>query len=252
MPSFLERLARSTLRQLIREGIDKILDKGKQKTPPSPTPPPPEPVAPKTHPWRLCPVGEHWVVEHDLSVPISSKGPGYTTLRHGHCRTNAGRKEAYTAQEFHEIAHRYFVALRNDSEAMPVPDDLGFKNVGNIYDLSIAGWTKFWNETLKLERPLTPDFVKALIATETSFRVHPDTPSNAGLARGPIQITEETRKILQNPKGELSNHLIELTVEESRETDPNIAAGIRWLYHKRNLLEHRIKREASWEEVAAE
>lgn len=62
----------------------------------------------------------------------------------------------------------------------------------------------------------------------------------------------ESNSLKTNSKGELSGHLIELTVEESRETDPNIAAGIRWLYHKRYLLEHRIKREVSWEEAAAE
>ena len=252
MPSFFERLAQSTLRQLIRKGIEKVLSKKNPKESAPSSTPSIEPQAPKTHPWRLCPVGEHWVVEHDLSIPASSQGPGYTTLRHGHCRKNPGGKEVYTAQEFREIAHHYFGRLRNDLEAMPVSDDLGYANVGNIYDLSIAGWTKFWNETLKPERPLTPDFVKALIATETSFLILPDTPSKSGAARGLIQITEATRKILQDPKGELSNHLIELTVEESRETDPNIAAGIRWLYYKRYLLEHRIKREASWEEAAAE
>lgn len=252
MPSFLERLAQSTLRRLIRKGIDEILGKkwSKEETPPPA--PLPEPEGPKTHPWRLCPIGQHWVVDHDLKVPPSAKGPGYVTLRRGSCHKNPSQKDVYTAQEFREIAHRYFENLRNDPDAMPFPDELGFANVGNIYDLNIAGWTKFWNETLKSERPLTPDFVKALIASETSFLVLPDTPSKIGLARGPIQITEATRKILQNSKGELSGHLIELTIEESRETDPNIAAGIRWLYHKRHLLERRIKREASWEEAAAE
>ncbi len=250
MSSFLERLAQFTLRRMIREGIDTILGKRKSKKP-SPSAPPSELEGSKTHRWRLCPVGEHWVVDHELSVPESAKGPGYKTPRHGHCRRNSGGKEVYTAQELREIAHRYFESLRGDPEVMPVPDSLGFDN-GNIYDTSIAGWTEFWNETLKPERPLTPDFVKALIATETGFRIYPDTPSKIGRARGPIQITEATRKILQNPKGELSDHLIELTVEESRGTDPNIAAGIRWLYHKRGLLERRIKRNASWEEAAAE
>ena len=256
MSSFLERLANSALRKLIKEGLDKIFNKkGVREKIPVP-PPPSEPEAPKTHPWRLCPIGEHWVVTHDLNVPVSSKGPAYKTLRQGHCRTNSGKREVYTAQEFREIAHRYFEGLRSDPESMPIPDKLGFddgSSNGNLYDLSIAGWVKFWNETLKPDRPVTPDFIKALIATETGFRIYPDTPSGDGPARGPLQITEATRKILHHDPGkELRNHLIELTIEESRETESNIAAGVRWLYHKRHLLESRIKREASWEEASAE
>jgi hypothetical protein len=253
--SFFERLAKSTLKRVIKEAIDKAFQAGKKKStkqPPAPnSPPTPEPETSKTHPWRLCPVGQHWVVDHELNVAPSSKGPGYVTLRHGHCRRNSGKKELYTAQEFREIAHRYFAELKKDPEAMPAPDNLGFPH-GNDYDLSIAGWTKFWNETLKPERPVTPDFIKVLISTESSFEILPDTPSNIGPARGLIQITEATRKILQDPKGELRDHLIALTAEESRETEPNIAAGIRWLYHKRFLLEHRLKRKVSWEEAAAE
>lgn len=134
---------------------------------------------------------------------------------------------------------------------MPTPFDLGYSD-GNFYDLSIAGWTKFWNETLKPDRPVSPDFIKVLISTESGFDLSPDQASKSGMARGLIQITEKTRKILQNAHGELGDHLIILTVEESREIEPNIAAGVRWLYHKRFLLEHRIKRKASWEEAAAE
>jgi hypothetical protein len=67
-----------------------------------------------------------------------------------------------------------------------------------------------------------------------------------------IQVTESTRKILQNLKGELRNHHIELNVEESRDPVTNIAAGIRWLHHKKFLAEHRLKRKITWEEAAAE
>ncbi len=72
-------------------------------------------------------------------------------------------------------------------------------------------------------------------------------------ARGLIQITENTRKILRDDPGkELRNHFIEMTAEQSREPEINIAAGVRWLYHKRRLLKSRIKREVTWEEVGAE
>ena len=252
MPSIFERIAKSTLNRVIKEGIDRALDKlfGNKKNTPKAEKPIKSNVV-KTHPWRLCPAGEHWVVEHELTVPANSKGPAYKTTRITECRSNPGKAEFYNALEFQEIARLHFEDLRNDPEAMPIPDTLGFPN-GNDYDLSIAGWTKFWNETLKPEHPVTPDFIKVLISTESSFEVLPDTSSKVGPARGLIQITEPTRKILQNPKGELRDHLISLTPEESRETEPNIAAGIRWLYHKRELLKHRLKRKVSWEEAGAE
>ncbi len=260
MSSFLERLGKSTLNRLIKKGIDKVVDSifRKKEVPSEATPKqpssssqPPASEIKKTHPWRLCAIGEHWVVEHDLTVPPSAKGPGYQTLRRGHCRNNPGKQEFYTAQELREIASLHFEELRSDPDVMPVPDALDFPN-GNGYDLSIAGWTKFWNETLKPDNPVTADFIKALISTESGFEIPRDVQSKMGPARGLIQITESTRVILQDPEGELRDHLVSLTPEESRQTEPNIAAGVRWLYHKRHLLERRLKRKVSWEEAGAE
>lgn len=121
---------------------------------------------------------------------------------------------------------------------MQVRDSLGFPN-GNKYDLLIAGRTKFWNDVLKPEDPLSPDFVKALIATESSFNLVKDQSSNDGPARGLIQITESSRKILQNLRGELRNHQIELSVEESRDPVANIGAGIRWLHLRKTNSKER-------------
>lgn len=251
MKSFFEKLTTSTLKKLIKDGIEKVFQKGKTK--------------PKTklkitskskilyseneknHPWRLCPLGEHWVRPHEKQLKS-----GVITKHDGHCRKNKKTKsEFYTADELRIIATTNFDSLALDPIIMPIQDKLDFPN-GNQYDLLIAGWTKFWNDIFKPENPLTPDFVKALIATESSFKIPKDQSSSDGLARGPIQITEGTRKILQNLNGELKNHYIELTVEESRVPVTNIAAGIRWLHHKKFLLEHRTKRNATWEEAVAE
>ena len=38
-----------------------------------------------------------------------------------------------------------------------------------MFDAFIAGWTKYWNEVLRPGEPLDVNFVKALIATESSF-----------------------------------------------------------------------------------
>ncbi|MCC7441864.1 MAG: type II toxin-antitoxin system death-on-curing family toxin [Bdellovibrionales bacterium] len=249
----LKKVASSLIDRIVKEALDGVFPKKRGEPPPRKTPQetPPKEDSAKSHPWRLCPIGMHWVREHELTLPPTLELPERETLRRGHCRTNPSGREIYTSDELREIARLHFEGLRNNPEAMPVPDPWDYPNQ-NRYDLSIAGWTKFWNETLNPDDPLTPDLIKVLIATETSFRDLPDTPSHAGAARGPLQITESTRKILQDPKGELKEHLIQMTKEESREIDVNLAAGIRWLHHKRHLVKSRLKREVTWDEAAAE
>lgn len=203
-----------------------------------------ENVETKSHPWRLCPIGEHWVKRHPKHLHT-----GKVTDHDGHCRKNKKSKaEFYHADELILIAETHFKALESDPDVMPVPDPLGFPN-GNKYDLLIAGWTKFWNEILKPKDPLSPDFVKALIATESSFNLVKDQSSSDGPARGLIQITDSTRRTLQNLKGELKDHHIELSVEESREPITNIGAGIRWLHYKKLYAKRILKREATWEDA---
>jgi hypothetical protein len=198
----------------------------------------------KSHPWRLCPVGEHWVRRHPKKL-VSGK----FTDHDGHCRKNKKSKaEFYRADELKLITETYFSSLARNKDFMPVPDSLGFPN-GNKYDLLIAGWTKFWNEVLKSEDPLSPDFVKALIATESSFKLVKDQSSHDGPARGLIQITESTRQILQDLKGEIKNHHIQLSIEESRDPVANIGAGIRWLHYKKAYAKRILKREATWEDA---
>ncbi len=198
----------------------------------------------KSHPWRLCPIGEHWVRRHPKNLTS-----GKVTDHDGHCRKNKKSKsEFYHGDELKLIAETHFGTLVSDREAMPVPDSLGFPN-GNKYDLLIAGWTKFWNEVLRPGDPLSPDFVKALIATESSFNLVKDQTSSDGPARGLIQITDSSRKILQDLKGELKDHHIKLSIEESRDPVTNIGAGIRWLHYKKLYAKRILKREATWEDA---
>src|SRR4030067_876895 len=115
----------------------------------------------KSHPWRLCPPGEHWKVTHPLTVPPSKKNPaGYMTTRGGHCHGNPSHKDSIYAIEIGEIANQNFSSLFG----LPTPNDLGFAK-GNSYDELIRGWTKYWNEVFKPKESLDPDLVKALIAS---------------------------------------------------------------------------------------
>lgn len=138
----------------------------------------------------------------------------------------------------------------------PANDDLGFNQeniTGNAFDGLIRGWTKYWNEVLQPDIPLNPNLVKALIATESGFNPVADTKSKGpGRARGLMQLTDATRKILQDEGGELFEHLLTLTDKDAYQPNLNIAAGIRWLFHKRYLASKKYKRSIDWLETALE
>jgi hypothetical protein len=210
----------------------------------------------KIHPWRTCPIGQHWRRTHSMQVPISEKNPSGITIRHVGCCNNPKRKNKKTfkdilhPEEIHQIAENYFKNLTG----LPVAGKLKeFENADN-YDEFIRGWTKYWNEVFKPEDLLDPDLVKALIASESGFNLKPKEPNAgaAGKARGLIQLTDQAVEALANPKGELVDHLV--LISQAEITDPNvvICAGIRWLFQKRKLASNKLKRQATWEETVAE
>lgn len=118
------------------------------------------------------------------------------------------------------------------------------------YDALIAGWTQYWNDILKPDEPLDPNLVKALIYTESTFNptiLAP--PKNQDCARGLMQVTNESREILGDTDGEITDHYIAVTRKELNDPNTNICAGIRWLFHKRALLSSNLHRQASWAET---
>ncbi|MEK6556587.1 MAG: hypothetical protein AABZ31_15160, partial [Bdellovibrionota bacterium] len=197
MPSILKKTLQSILSRVLKEGLDSIFKRkpkdSKGKEGPS-SKEESKSSSNKNHPWRLCPAGKSWVVTHPLTIPASNTGSEYKTTRGGHCRLNPGGREVYTAEELVEIEKQNFDMILNDPNVMPIPDDLGFPN-GNKYDRLIAGWTKFWNEIFKPEDPVTPDFIKALIATESSFILPKDQKSNEGPARAEDHVGRSRRRI---------------------------------------------------------
>ncbi len=197
----------------------------------------------EVHPWRVCPAGEHWVRIHPRDVP-----KGGTTTVTGHCRTNPSRKDQIYALELTKIAEKYF----NDVSSLPAADDLGYRR-GNEYDRVIAGWTKYWNDVLQPEKPLDPNLVKALIATESDFDPMAIALASKGnWARGLTQVTDQTLKILSDEKGEIRDHLVNIDQKEAYDPNLNIATGIRWLFHKKHLLQSRVGRPVSWEDAVME
>lgn len=203
----------------------------------------------KSHPWRLCPGGEHWVRTHPRRVAVSKKNPTGITEVEGHCRRNRSRKDQFHIDEIGKIAQTIFRNLKG----APKADTLKFKD-GNKYDNLIRGWTKYWNAVFKPKDPLDPNLVKALIASESSFILKPplQPAGRAGKARGLMQLTDQAIKVLGDEKGELKDHLIDITQKDIADPNISICAGIRWLFHKKKLASVRLKREASWEEAVAE
>lgn len=203
----------------------------------------------KIHPWRMCPAGEHWVRTHDRRVPISKKNPAGVTEVEGHCRKNRSKKDQILPDEIEKIAREIFENLKGDPKA----NNLEFVD-GNKYDHLIRGWTRYWNDIFNPKDPLDPNLVKALIASESSFRINPPlvNAGKAGKAHGLMQITDEAIQILKDEKGELRDYLIEINPKDIKDPNVNICAGIRWLFHKKKLASGKLKREATWIEAAAE
>lgn len=183
-----------------------------------------------------------------MHVPPSRRHPGgYVTTRRGHCAKNPTGRDQLYPDEIHEIAEQFFHSIKDK----PCPLVL-FPDAPD-YDVLIAGWTQYWNDVFQPRDPLTPNLVKALIASESSFKADAlANEKNGNSARGLTQITNATRKILGDEKGELRDYYITATKEDLNDPSINIAAGIRWLFHKRAIASGLLGREASWEEAVAE
>lgn len=199
------------------------------------------------HPWRACPYGEHWVVRH----------PRYPIGRHvqdvdGHCRRNPSGKDRIDGQEIDFLSHLPAFQESRPRPA-PFPGKIKIPNADS-FDVLIAGWCKYWNEVMKPDKFITPNFVKALIESESTFRpvITTKIKNNRGKARGLIQITDETLRILKDRKGEIKDHYIDLSREELLDPSKNICAAIRWLFRKREILEKRLGRSPDWVETIAE
>ncbi len=208
----------------------------------------------KSHPWRQCPIGEHWVVTHQMKVPVSNKNPDGLANRKEHCALNPKRNRKVISDfiepaELDYIAEKYFETLKGP----PTEDNLGFEN-GTKYDHFIRGWTKYWNDIFSPSVPLDPNLVKALIGSESSFNTNPTAQiaGVAGKARGLIQLTDQAVKALSVPNNEIKDYYVKISTEDTANPNRSIAAGIRWLFHKKRLASGKLKREATWEEGIAE
>jgi hypothetical protein len=199
------------------------------------------------NPWRACPIGQHWVSRHPKNLKS-----GKTTDHDGHCRKNPSKKDLLKGDEINKISQH---PLFRNPPVTVSSYEFDFGIAGSKYDRLISGWTAYWNDVFKISPPLHPNHVKALIATESSFIAEnraTNTGKDIGLARGLIQITEQTHRGLKGYKNELKDHIVDLDLDELWDPNKNIAAGIRWLFRKRETARARIKKNPTWEEVLME
>lgn len=197
---------------------------------------PERPKRSRKHPWRLCPGGMHWVRLHSrTNAPLVK----------GYCRTNFSHKDQIYQAEINEIAENHFAKLKKTD--LP---NLGLEEYkdSDKYDLLIGVWTRYWNEVLNPDVPLDPSLVKALVATESRFKPNAEIRAGkrAGIARGLMQVTDWTAEILKDEKGELPDHLVNVNQKDLYDPNLNIAAGIRWLFRKRETASAKLKKKADW------
>jgi len=183
------------------------------------------------------------VREHPMHVPVSKKNPTGITIRDRHPRRLEG---TYLDRE--EIAS-VFKAYDRKGITFPISKKLEHKN-SDKYDELIAVWTDYFNKKFGANPPLDPDVVKALIASESGFRADP--PENK-IAFGIAQITTESFKALQDPKGEVKDFIFnDIRKKDLKDPNINIPMAVRWLHRKKRLAEGKLGRAASAEEIILE
>jgi len=200
--------------------------------------------AEKIHHWRRCGRGEHLVREHVVQVPSSKKHPeGRSSVWHVHCAKNPSGKDELSYAEIKYIEATYF----SDLQGLPTQGVLTkeFPNADK-YDFEIRGWTQYWNDIFKLNDPLDPNVVKALIATESSFD---PKPKKHAYVYGLMQIIGQTHQFLCGAKHELRDHYVCVSTIELLDESANICAGVRWLFRKKETASALLQRKASWEET---
>jgi hypothetical protein len=209
----------------------------------------PHPAKP-AHRWRICPPGQHF--REGTTVSSYEKKDG--TFVHGHPRTwtcvnnPSGRDQMY-AEEIREIASRHF----DQTPKKPLPQISKFGKKSPLFDSLIWGWTQYWNEVLSPEIPLEPEVVKALIASESSFKTDATNKlKGPNRARGLMQVLDGTLPYLTDRHKELRDHFLNLTEDDMLDAGLSICAGIRWLFRKREIASVILKRQATWEEAVAD
>lgn len=190
-------------------------------------------------PWRICPLGHHWVSKHLKS--------GNSDLTDGHCRKNPKGKDILKYEEMKKISESH---LFTSPKVKASIKSMGFGKKENKYDVFINGWCAYWNDLLRPKELIHPNLVKALLASESSFVENPKRTSTH-TAIGISQIMPRTLTLLSSRSKELRNHHLEISKEEALDPNINISIAIRWLFRKYEIVKSK-KKDASWIDAVEE
>lgn len=172
-----------------------------------------------------CKPGYHHVNKH---LRVSRNGTKHTVEEH--CRKNPKLKENFLFKSnldyiFDKFEHRY--QYENLKRIKGYPQDKG------QYDMLIQFWLKYWKGEGLINEDIDPLLVKAIIAVESSFREEVVTKMPNSSATGLMQLLVTTMKILAQKMGkEIKRSNIDISQDEAKEPNANIAAGTRWLIYK--------------------
>lgn len=182
------------------------------------------------------------IKEHPRKVPVSNKNPEGITIVDKHPRRLDGT--FLDKKEIDKIVKGYDLK----KIIHPKSNRLSYSD-SDKYDELMAIWTDYFNKKFPSDSLLDPDVVKALIGSESGFDIDPINPQAFGIA----QITKQTFKALQDPKGEVKEFTFTKFILKDLK-DPKIAIpmAIRWLFRKKRLAQGKLGREPSAEEIILE
>jgi hypothetical protein len=179
------------------------------------------------------------VRQHRRRVSVSKKNPSGMTIVDQHLRHIEGQYLDLKLIDdiFKNYKKKKLLYPGKSKLLLPSEDD---------YNDHIAVWVDYFNQKLNLKTPIDPDMIKALIASESTFK--PNAINNK--ATGLTQITTDTLKILQDLKGESKDFVFkDIRKKDLKNPNVSIALGVRWLAYKKQYAEKVLKREVTSDEV---
>lgn len=182
--------------------------------------------------------------EYPRRVSVSQKNPNGVTIVDEHLRRLPG-----TYLDPNEMEAIFYKANLKNIKYPTSKKITEFKNADKYDDL-IAFWTDYFNKKLNIDPRLDPNVIKALIESESGFRLDP--PENK-LAFGISQITRETHKILQDPHGEVKEFIFnKIRQKYLKRAEISIPLSIRWIAYKQSIATVKLGRTPTHEEIILE
>ncbi len=172
-----------------------------------------------------CKPGYHLVNKH---TRISKNGRKHIVDEH--CRSNPSSKAKFL---YKSNLDYIFDKYKSNFKYKKLNRVKGFPQDKGQYDVKIQFWLNYWKDKKLIDENIDPLLVKSIIAVESTFREKVITKMPNSSATGLMQILVSTMLILsQKKEKEIRKGIIDISQNEAKEANTNIAAGTRWLIYK--------------------